>query len=87
MSHLEPKLAALVGGVAVLALLGISTDAEAARKKPVAKSQTQSNAVRSSYGYQPRSYNIQPSVGSYGPAPGTGILHGGPASGSFGPGG
>jgi hypothetical protein len=76
MSHLKPGFAALVGGAIVLALLAIPTDADAARKKkPVAKSQTQSNPVRSSYGYQPRAY-VPPSVVDYGPAVGTGILHG-----------
>jgi hypothetical protein len=84
MSSPKPVLAALVGGVAMFALL--ATDAEAARKKGVAKSQTRSDAVRSSYGYQPpRAFDIQSSGGYYRPAPGTNILHGGPAAGWGGP--
>ena len=86
MRHVKPSFAALVGGAVVLALLALATGAEAARRKPVAKSQIESNAVRSSYGYQPRAC-IEPPLCQHGPAPGTGILHGGPAYGSFGPGG
>jgi hypothetical protein len=85
MSHLKVRLAAIAGSVALLALLDVSTEAEAARKKPAAYSQKQSSAVRSSYGYQaPRAFSIQPS-GGYRRAPGTGILGGGPAAGSSGP--
>lgn len=86
MSHLRPKLAMIAGSAVLLALLGISTDAQAARKKPAAGStvqtQTYSNAVRSSYGYQspglPRNAYSRP-------APGTNILHGGPSAGWSGP--
>ena len=87
MSSLKQKLATIVGSMALLALLGISSDAQAARKKPVVHSSvTQSNSVRSSYGYQPpSSYNYQPS-GTYDRrAPGTGILGGGPSAGWGGP--
>jgi hypothetical protein len=87
MSHLKLKLATIAGSVAVLALLGVSTDAQAAKKKHVRSSHSvsQSNAVRSSYGQTPRVYNIQPSGGYYRAAPGTGILGGGPAAGWGGP--
>jgi hypothetical protein len=91
MSRLKPKIATIVGGVALLALLGISSDAEAARKKPHARSsvsisQTQPNSVRSSYGYQtPNAFGYR-TPGAYSrPAPGTGILGGGPAAGWSGP--
>jgi hypothetical protein len=93
MSHLKPKLAMIAGSVALLALLGISSDVQAASKKAharnsVATGQTQSNAARSSYGYQPPgAYNYQPSGTYYRAAPGTGILGGGPAAGWSGPGG
>jgi hypothetical protein len=90
MSHLKPKLAMIIGGVALFALIGMSTAAEAARKKPVARSgvshgQTQPNPARSSYGFQPRAFSPQPSGSYVRPVPGTGILHGGPAAGWGGP--
>ena len=88
MSHLIPKIATIAGSVALLALLGISTDAQAAARKKhhVRNPAPVSQSVRSSYGYEvPRAYDFQPS-GSYGRrAPGTGILGGGPAAGWGGP--